>query len=158
MNRREFSAGVVGGLLSSPFVDSLGRLGGVPLPAPRVDGARLNRHLAELSQFGANPQGGVTRLAYSDADKQAREYVLGLMRDAKLTPTIDAAGNIIASRPGRDSARTPITTDSTAALMRGADAGAYDHAAIAICAANVSEARAAALRRTRGVCLGREWV
>ena len=80
----------------------------MPLPAPRVDGARLNRHLAELSQFGANPQGGVTRLAYSDADKQAREYVLGLMRDAKLTPTIDAAGNIIASRPGRDAARTPI--------------------------------------------------
>src|SRR5437868_3465130 len=108
MNRREFSAGVVGGLLSSPFVDSLGRLGGVPLPAPRVDGARLNRHLAELSQFGANPQGGVTRLAYSDADKQAREYVLGLMRDARLTPTIDAAGNIIASRPGGDSSMKPI--------------------------------------------------
>jgi len=109
MNRREFGAAVAGGLLSSPFAGSLGRLSGVfGLTAPRVDGARLNRHLTELSRFGANPQGGVTRLAYSDADKQARDYVLGLMRDAKLTPTIDAAGNIIASRPGRDAGRKPI--------------------------------------------------
>lgn len=76
--------------------------------ALRVNGDRLNRHLAEISRFGANPQGGVTRLAYSDADKQAREYVMGLMREARLTPTIDAAGNIIASRPGRDSSRRPI--------------------------------------------------
>ena len=53
-------------------------------PPPRIDGTRLNRHLAELSRFGANPQGGVTRLAYSDADRQAREYVLGLMRDGGL--------------------------------------------------------------------------
>jgi beta-ureidopropionase / N-carbamoyl-L-amino-acid hydrolase len=78
------------------------------LLAPRVDGARLNRHIAELSRFGANPQGGVTRLAYSDADRDGRAYVLGLMRDAKLTPTIDAAGNIIATRTGRDPSRKPI--------------------------------------------------
>src|SRR5690242_20330833 len=85
MNRREFGAAVAGGLLSSPLAGSLGRLSGVfGLTVPRVDGARLNRRLTELSRFGANPQGGVTRLAYSDADKQAREYVLGLMRDAKL--------------------------------------------------------------------------
>src|SRR5206468_10559022 len=76
--------------------------------APRVNGERLNRHLAELARFGANPQGGVTRLAYTDADKQARDYVLGLVRDAKLSPTIDTAGNIIASRPGRDPLRKPI--------------------------------------------------
>jgi N-carbamoyl-L-amino-acid hydrolase len=109
MKRREFSAAVARGLLASPFVGSLGRLSDMlGPPAPRVDAARLNRHLAELSRFGANPQGGVTRLAYSDADRQARAYVLGLMRDAKLTPTIDAAGNIIASRAGRDAARKPI--------------------------------------------------
>jgi N-carbamoyl-L-amino-acid hydrolase len=62
----------------------------------------------ELSRFGANPQGGVTRLAYSDTDKQARDYVMGLMRDARLTPTIDAAGNIVGSRAGRDASRKPI--------------------------------------------------
>jgi len=106
MDRRQFGARLAATLLV-PRLGG-GSLGSLARVAPRVDGGRLNRHLAELSRFGANPQGGVTRLAYSDADKQAREYVMGLMRDAKLTPTIDAAGNIIASRPGRDSTRKPI--------------------------------------------------
>jgi N-carbamoyl-L-amino-acid hydrolase len=74
----------------------------------RVNGARLNTSLTTLSQFGRNPQGGVTRLAYSDADKQAREWVLGQMRDAGLQPTMDAAGNIIARRPGTNTERKPI--------------------------------------------------
>jgi N-carbamoyl-L-amino-acid hydrolase len=109
MNRRQFAGTLAAGLGVPRFGDSLGslfRLG--QSAAPRVNGDRLNGHLAELSRFGANPQGGVTRLAYSDADRQAREYVLGLMRDAKLSPAIDPAGNIIASRPGRDSTRKPI--------------------------------------------------
>ena len=110
MNRRDFATLLAGGLVSAPRLGtSLGALARAKAPAaPRVDGARLNRHLAELSRFGANPQGGVTRLAYSDADRQARDYVLGLMREAKLAPEVDAAGNIIASRPGRDGSRKPI--------------------------------------------------
>jgi N-carbamoyl-L-amino-acid hydrolase len=104
MNRRQFGTTLAAALVVPKL--HRGSLGA--FVAPRVNGGRLNRHLSELSRFGANPQGGVTRVAYSDADRQAREYVLGLMRDAKLTPTIDAAGNIIASRPGRDAARKPI--------------------------------------------------
>jgi N-carbamoyl-L-amino-acid hydrolase len=126
MNRRDFAALLAGGLVSAPhFGSSLGALArGARLAAPRVDGARLNRHLAELSRFGANPQGGVTRLAYSDADRQAREYVLALMRDAKLSPDIDAAGNIIATRPGRDASRKPILFGShTDSVPEG---GSYD--------------------------------
>ena len=110
MDRREFAA-LLAASLTTPAIDrhSLGRLvrtGG--LAAPRVNGERLNRHLTELSKFGANPQGGVTRLAYSEADREAREYVLGLMREAKLAPTVDAAGNIIATRAGRNPSRKPI--------------------------------------------------
>ena len=109
MNRRRFGATVAGGLLSSRLASHpLGRAARLLAAPPSVDGGRLNLHLVELSRFGANPQGGVTRLAYSDADRQAREYVLGLMRDAKLMPSIDAAGNIIAARAGRDPARKPI--------------------------------------------------
>jgi N-carbamoyl-L-amino-acid hydrolase len=104
MNRRQFGATLAAALV----VPKLYRGSIGVLAVPRVNGDRLNRHLSELSRFGANPQGGVTRVAYSDADRQAREYALGLMRDAKLTPTIDAAGNIIASRPGRDASRKPI--------------------------------------------------
>ena len=77
-------------------------------PSLRVNGKRLNDSLAKLSEFGRNPQGGVSRVAYSDADKQAREWVMGLMRDAGLRTEIDAAGNIIGRRAGTDSARKPI--------------------------------------------------
>ena len=64
----------------------------------RVNGARLNQHLAELSQFGRNPQGGVSRVAYSEADARGREYVMSLMRAAKLDVSVDAAGNLIGRR------------------------------------------------------------
>ena len=77
-------------------------------PSLRVNGKRLNDSLAKLSEFGRNPQGGVSRVAYSDADKQAREWVMGLMRNAGLRTEIDAAGNIIGRRAGTDSARKPI--------------------------------------------------
>ena len=127
MNRRDFAALLAGGLVSAPpFRESLGALGRAAKQqaAPRVDGARLNRHLAELSRFGANPQGGVTRLAYSDADREARAYVLGLMRDARLAPEVDAAGNIIASRPGRDASRKPILFGSH--IDSVPEGGSYD--------------------------------
>jgi N-carbamoyl-L-amino-acid hydrolase len=132
MNRREFTAGMalvipsaardllLGSLQKSRSVPALGMTG----VAPRINGERLNRHLAELSRFGANPQGGVTRLAYSDADKQAREYVMRLMREARLTPAIDAAGNIIASRPGRDANRKPILFGSHVDSVP--EGGSYD--------------------------------
>ena len=66
----------------------------------RVNGARIDDHLKALAEFGKNPQGGVSRLAYSEADRQGREYVLGLMRAAKLDVHIDAAGNMIGRRAG----------------------------------------------------------
>jgi N-carbamoyl-L-amino-acid hydrolase len=78
------------------------------LPSLRVNGTRLNDSLAKLSEFGRNPQGGVSRVAYSDADKQAREWLMGLMRDAGLRTEIDTAGNIIGRRAGTDAARKPI--------------------------------------------------
>jgi N-carbamoyl-L-amino-acid hydrolase len=73
-----------------------------------VNGPRISRHLAELAEFGKNPQGGVSRLAYSEADLQGREYVMGLMRAAQLEPTIDIAGNIIGRRPGADAGLPPL--------------------------------------------------
>lgn len=74
----------------------------------RVNGARLNEHLKALSEFGRNPQGGVSRVAYSEADRQGREYVMGLMRAAKLDVSIDAAGNLIGRRTGSDNSLKPI--------------------------------------------------
>src|ERR1044072_9931614 len=71
-------------------------------------GTSLRRAQGDRKSYTTLFRAGVTRLAYSYADRDGREYVLGLMRDAKLAPTIDAAGNIIATRPGRDPSRKPI--------------------------------------------------
>jgi N-carbamoyl-L-amino-acid hydrolase len=70
--------------------------------AVRADGARISQHLQALSEFGKNPQGGVSRLAYSEADRQGREYAMRLMREAGLDVAVDLAGNIVGSRAGSD--------------------------------------------------------
>jgi N-carbamoyl-L-amino-acid hydrolase len=106
INRRQFNCGLVGGLLALP-------LRGIPLQsALRVNGKRIMDHILALAEFGKNPQGGVSRVAYSDADKQGREYVLGLMRAAKLDVTIDAAGNLIGRRAGTATGLRPLLIGS----------------------------------------------
>lgn len=77
-----------------------------------INGDRLNQHIAALAEFGKNSQGGVSRIAYSDADLKGREYVMGLMRAAKLDVSIDAAGNIVGRRAGSDPQLPPIVMGS----------------------------------------------
>jgi N-carbamoyl-L-amino-acid hydrolase len=78
----------------------------------RVDGARIMQHLQALSEFGKNPQGGVSRVAYSEADLQGREYAMRLMREAQLEVRIDAAGNIVGTRAGSDPSLKPLLIGS----------------------------------------------
>jgi beta-ureidopropionase / N-carbamoyl-L-amino-acid hydrolase len=78
----------------------------------RVDGQRISEHLSSLSEFGRNPQGGVSRVAYTEADLKGREYAMRLMREAKLNVSIDAAGNIIGRRAGGDSNLPPLVMGS----------------------------------------------
>jgi N-carbamoyl-L-amino-acid hydrolase len=120
MNRRQFTTS----LLQTAAALGLGARAVVAAAPPRVNGPRLNRRLTELAEFGKNPHGGVTRLAYSDADRQAREYVTGLMRAARLDPRVDAAGNIIGRRAGRDPRLPPLLFGSH--IDSVPDGGNYD--------------------------------
>src|SRR5215510_12668737 len=79
---------------------------------PRVNGQRIMQHLHALSEFGKNPQGGVSRVAYTDADRQGREYAMRLMREAGLDVSIDAAGNIVGTRAGTDPSLKPLLIGS----------------------------------------------
>ncbi len=87
-----------------------------PSTEPRIDPMRLQGTLEKLSTFGRPAGGsftdGVSRVAYSDADVAGRAYVVGLMKDAGLEPTIDPAGNIIGRRPGLDRKARPILLGS----------------------------------------------
>jgi beta-ureidopropionase / N-carbamoyl-L-amino-acid hydrolase len=69
-------------------------------PQQHVNSQRLQSTLVKLSEYGRNPDGGVTRLGYSETDLAAREYVIGLMKDAGLSVRIDPAGNIFGHRDG----------------------------------------------------------
>jgi N-carbamoyl-L-amino-acid hydrolase len=106
LTRREFGTAALAGAAGLAFGRQDLR------PEVRVNGKRVNAHLEQLSQFGKNPQGGVSRVAYSEADRQAREYVAGLMVAARLQVTVDAAANIIGRRRGEMPDLPPLVMGS----------------------------------------------
>ncbi len=71
-------------------------------PKFHIDSQRLQGTLEKLSEFGRNPEGGVTRIGFSEADLAAREYVSGLMKQAGLQVRVDPAGNIFGLRAGSE--------------------------------------------------------
>lgn len=115
MHRRTFlqtASLAAGGAVAGPAVAAAQAAGPQSRGALRVNGARVNGHLAELSKFGRNPQGGVSRVAYSDADRDGRAYVMQLMREARLEVSVDAAANIWGRRRGTDASLKPIVIGS----------------------------------------------
>jgi len=60
----------------------------------RINFTRLKRDLEELSAIGRTPQGGVSRPSFSDADMQARRWLLDRITAAGMEGRVDAAGNI----------------------------------------------------------------
>ena len=122
MNRRQFSNVMLGAAAAAALprgVRSVPRQ-----PARRVNGARLNAHLAEIARIGRTAEGGAMRVAYSEADREARAYVTELMRRARLEPRVDVAGNIVGRRAGRDASRKPILFGSHVDSVR--HGGHYD--------------------------------
>ncbi len=101
LSRRVFMAGVAAGVVAG------GReLFARPAQPLSVDAGVLRQHLEALSLFGRPAGGafadGVSRVAYSDADVAGRGYVMDLMRGAGLTPRVDPAGNMFATRAGTE--------------------------------------------------------
>ncbi len=120
MNRREF----VQTLGAAAGTAVAGRRHHPPIPPLHVDGERLMRHFRALFEFGKTPAGGVSRVAYSDADLRAREFVMRLMRQAGLSVRIDAGGNVLGRRAGRDDSLPPLLFGSH--IDSVPDGGNYD--------------------------------
>ena len=103
MSRRMLVGGALVGVLAA------GRgaeAAGARSPADlRVNPERLRATLEGLSLYGRKLGGsfadGVSRYAYSDADIAGRAFVMKLIRQAGCEASIDAAGNILATRPGQ---------------------------------------------------------
>jgi len=81
-------------------------------PLIKADTIRISNRIKTLSQFGKNPQGGVSRMGFSEADIKAREYIVKIMKEMKLEVTIDAGGNIIGKRKGLNNKLLPIVFGS----------------------------------------------
>ena len=56
--------------------------------------------LSEIAKIGADPEGGVSRLGFTPAERDAHDLVGGWLRDLGLEVRVDAIGNTIAERPG----------------------------------------------------------
>jgi beta-ureidopropionase / N-carbamoyl-L-amino-acid hydrolase len=68
----------------------------------RINKDRLEERLNRLAQFGMNEHGGIDRVAFSQADKQSREYIISLMEQAGLEVRVDPAANILGRKEGKD--------------------------------------------------------
>jgi N-carbamoyl-L-amino-acid hydrolase len=71
-------------------------------PSRHVNGDRLRGLLTDLSQFGAQPEGGVSRLGFSKEDQAARAWLVERMRAAGLEVSVDSAANVHGRRAGSD--------------------------------------------------------
>lgn len=102
-----------------------------------INANRLHDNLLRLAQIGRTPDGGVSRVAFSDADLEGREFVMGLMRDAGLSVRVDTVGNIFGRRGGGDHSDSPILLGSHVDTVP--NGGAYDGALGVLAAIEVAQ-------------------
>jgi N-carbamoyl-L-amino-acid hydrolase len=88
----------------------------VAWPDLRIDADRLWQRLQALGEIGAvlgpNGERGCARLALTDEDRQGRDLVTSWMSDLGLDVSIDAIGNVVATRPGTDRDAAPVMVGS----------------------------------------------
>lgn len=148
MNRRTFASSALGAFagvaigMPGPLLET-SRRG----TAADINPTRLNRWLKELSAFGANPQGGVSRVAFSDADRAGRAWVIERMKSAGLDVSIDFAANIFGRRAGTDPTLKPIVFGSH--IDSVPDGGNYDGPVGSLAAIEVAQSFGESNTRTR---------
>lgn len=94
-------------------------------PTRQINGDRLHQTLMTLAQIGGLSEGGVKRLAFTDADLQARAWVQQQMVAAGMTTQVDAAGNLIGTYAGQEALPSLVTGSHIDTVPTG---GRYDGA------------------------------
>ena len=89
-----------------------------------VNSKRIESRIFELAKFGVDEKGRGYRVAYTKGDIEGRAWFMQLMKKAGLNPTIDAAGNIIGKRNGKNPSLKPIAFGSHIDMVP--DGGNYD--------------------------------
>ncbi len=89
-----------------------------------IDAVGLQAAIDGLARFSEAPAPAVTRVLFSDADLQARAWVIRRFEAAGLDVRQDAVGNIFARWTGRDAAAPAVATGSHIDAIP--NAGRYD--------------------------------
>ncbi len=91
---------------------------------PKVNQERLEALIFKLAEFGKQLNGETERVAFSDADLEARAWVISELKRLGLEVSVDFAGNITGKREGTDPSKKPIAFGSHIDRVPGG--GNYD--------------------------------
>jgi hydantoinase/carbamoylase family amidase len=83
-----------------------------PRVADALDDERLLGRLRTLAEIGADPGGGVTRIAFSDEEERANDLVISWVEELGLTVAADGFGNLFASTDGNAEDGRPFLAGS----------------------------------------------
>lgn len=114
---------------------------------PKASPERMESRIKALAEFGKNADGGVDRVAYSDADKAGRAYIISELEALGLDVRIDTGANIFARRAGSDTTLKPIMFGSHTDSVPGG--GNYDGPTGVIAAMEAIDLLNAANHQTR---------
>ena len=103
----------------------------------KVNKERIENRIFELAKFGVDEKGRGYRVAYTKGDIEGRAWFMELMKNAGLEPAIDAGGNIIGKRKGKNGSLKPIAFGSHIDMVP--DGGNYDGTLGSISALEVIE-------------------
>lgn len=78
----------------------------------KSNGERLWASLMAMAEIGPTARGGSCRLALTEQDKAGRDLFSHWCREAGLTLTVDAIGNLFARRAGTDPTAAPVMMGS----------------------------------------------
>ncbi len=89
-----------------------------------VSGGRIESRIMDLAKFGREQDGHGYRVAFTKGDLEGRAWYIDLMKKAGLEVSIDAGGNIIGKRKGKNQSLKPIAFGSHIDMVP--DGGNYD--------------------------------
>ena len=93
----------------------------------RADARRIETFLDDLAEIGPDPNGGWSRLAFTDDERAAHEVFASAASGLGLTVTADAIGNTYAELPGEDPSAPAVVVGSH--LDTVPEGGKFDGAA-----------------------------
>lgn len=105
--------------------------------AEKIHPERLMKRLDQLAQIGKSAQNGVTRLAFTEEDRLARELVIDWMCKAGLEVRVSPIGNIL-GRLGEEDADVPVVMTGSH-IDTVLDGGRFDGALGVIAAIEVAQ-------------------